>query len=240
VSDSEGAGREPARRKVYGRRKGKTLRPAQIRLLEDVLPRLRIPGIARTGERGRAPVDTLALFGDARPLWLEIGSGGGEHAVHQARTHPEIGLLTCEPFVNGVAMLLAGLEAEGLGNVRIHPGDARDLIELLPAGALWRVFLLYPDPWPKTRHHQRRFANPENIALLHRAMAPGAELRLASDIPGYVAHALSAFAASPGFSPAPGAAPDWSMPWPDWPGTRYEAKALRQGRRGHYLTFVRD
>jgi tRNA (guanine-N7-)-methyltransferase len=236
-----GDSRPPHRRKVHGRRKGKALRASQLRLIDELLPRLRISGVAPEGDPARAPVDPVALFGGARPLWLEIGFGGGEHAAHQAATHPAVGLLACEPFVNGVAMLLRRIEAAGLTNIRIHPGDARDLIELLPAGSLGRVFLLYPDPWPKKRHHGRRFASPENLAMLHRAMAPGAELRLATDIPGYVEHALAAVAASPGFEAAPGgAAPDWSEPWPDWPGTRYEAKALRAGRRAHYLTFVRQ
>jgi tRNA (guanine-N7-)-methyltransferase len=139
--------------------------------------------------------------------------------------------------VNGVASLLVRIEAAGLRNVRVHPGDARDLIELLPEGSLSRVFLLYPDPWPKTRHRDRRFMGPETLAALARAMAPGAELRLATDVPDYARHAQRAAAAVCGFAPARTA--DEATQWPGWPGTRYEAKALRAGRTPRYLTFVR-
>ena len=240
AAEAEGRGSdETARRKFYGRRHGKRLKPLAQALIETRLPLLRVPGAAREGEPGRGPVDPAALYPDGRPLWLEIGFGGGEHLAHQAAIHPAVGFIGCEPFINGVGSLLTRLEAAGLGNVRVHPGDARDLLELLPAASLARVFLLYPDPWPKTRHRERRFMNAENLGLLARAMAPGAVLRLATDIPAYGAHALAAVAASPDFAVAPGEGAPWARPWADWPGTRYEAKALREGRRPHYLTFVR-
>jgi tRNA (guanine-N7-)-methyltransferase len=236
---NETGGVPAPRRNLYGRRHGKALRPAQRRLLAELLPRLRVPGVAAPGDPARAAVDPVALFGDARPVWIEIGFGAGEHLVHQAARHPELGLIGCEPFVNGVAAALGRIAAAGVGNVRLHPGDARDLIELLPDGALARVFLLYPDPWPKARHHRRRFVSEENLAMLARAMARGAELRLATDIPDYVEHALAAVEAAEGWSVvAPEA--DRGVPWPEWPGTRYEAKAVREGRRPHYLTFRRD
>lgn len=230
-----GEGPHPSRR-FYGRRHGKALRAAQARLVAEALPRLAIPGAAREGDPARAPVDPAALFGDARPVWLEIGFGAGEHLAHQAASHPEIGFLGAEPFVNGVAAFLAKAEAAGLGNVRLHPADARDLIDLLPDAALARVFLLYPDPWPKKRHAGRRFMSPANLAALARVMAPGAELRLATDIPDYVRHALEAVAAAPAFAAEDR---DRALPWPDWPGTRYEAKALREGRPPAYLIFRR-
>jgi tRNA (guanine-N7-)-methyltransferase len=230
------AGAAPPRRNLYGRRHGKKLRPSQRRLLEEALPRVRIPGVDPRENPGRAPLAREALFADGRPIWLEIGFGGGEHLVAQALAHPEIGLVGCEPFVNGVAMALGRIEAAAVGNVRLHPGDARDLIELLPAGALARVFLLYPDPWPKARHERRRFVNAENLAALYPAMLPGAELRVATDIPDYAEHALAAVAAAPGFRVAEVRA----SPWPGWPGTRYEAKALKAGRQPSYLTIVRD
>jgi tRNA (guanine-N7-)-methyltransferase len=223
-------------RNLYGRRHGKRLRPTQQRLLEELLPRLRIPGVAPAENPDRVPLGRDALFGDGRAVWLEIGFGGGEHMVHQAVAHPEVGLIGCEPFVNGIAMALGRIAAAGARNLRLHPGDARDLIELLPDGVLERVFLLYPDPWPKARHHRRRFVSAENLALLGPAMAPGAELRLATDIPDYAAHALAAVAGAPGFS----IAATGTASWPGWPGTRYETKALAAGRRPHYLTFVRD
>jgi tRNA (guanine-N7-)-methyltransferase len=237
MPDREAAG---WRRKIYGRRKGKALRASQVRLLKELLPRLRVRGVP--GSLDGSPIqaiDMKSLFGHARAVWLEIGFGGGEHVALQAAAHPEVGILACEPFVNGVAMLLGRLAAAGTENVRIHDGDARDLIEALPEAALDRVFLLYPDPWPKARHHRRRFMNSDNLDMLQRVMKPGAELRLATDIPDYAEHALKAVAQSPDFAVAPGSGPDWSVAWPDWPGTRYEAKALRQGRRPHYLTFVR-
>jgi tRNA (guanine-N7-)-methyltransferase len=224
---------DPPRRKVFGRRHGKKLRASQVRLLEELLPRLRIPGVTPAENPGRAPL--MPLWEDGRPVWLEVGFGGGEHLVHEAAANPEVGLIGCEPFVNGVAMALGRIEAAGVGNVRVHDGDARDLIELLPDGGLARVFLLYPDPWPKARHHRRRFASVENLGLLRRAMAPGAELRLATDIAEYAERAREAVAAAPGFE----VVRDGGEPWPGWPGTRYEAKALKAGRRPAYLTIVR-
>lgn len=239
METSEGPqGRPGPRRVFYGRIRGKALRPNQERLLADLLPRLAVPGVARAGLPGGCPIDLGALFG-ARPVWLEVGFGVGEHLAHQAALNPDIGLIGAEPFVNGVAMALARIEAAGLGNVRIHPGDARDLIDLLPDGALARVFVLYPDPWPKTRHWERRFMGEENLRALRRIMAPGAELRLASDIPEYVAHALRAVAAAGGFA-VQGGPGDWARPWADWTRTRYEAKALREGRTPQYLSFLRD
>lgn len=232
MDEQRGAG--GPRRNLYGRRHGKPLRPGQRRLLAELLPRLAIPGVAPAENSARRPLDAAALFPDDRRLWLEIGFGAGEHLAHQAAAHPELGLIGSEPFVNGVAALLAHVERLGLANVRLHPGDARDLIELLPPASLDRVFLLYPDPWPKARHHRRRFVNPDNLALLHPAMAPGAELRFATDVADYADHALEAVATFGGFRTE---APDG--PWPGWPGTRYEAKALRAGRRPHYLTFVK-
>jgi len=214
------------------------LRPSQLRLLETLLPRLRIPGAARAGDPERRPVDPGALFGDGRPLWLEIGFGGGEHLAHLAGAHPDIGFLGAEPFVNGVAALLARVEAAGLANVRVHPGDARDLVDLLPDGALARVYLLYPDPWPKTRHRDRRFVQPDALRALARAMAPGAELRLATDVADYARHATAAAAAAGVFAPAEGPA-ERARPWDGWRPTRYEAKALRAGRTPQYLRFLR-
>ena len=223
----------PVWRNFYGRRHGKKLKPSQRRWLEERLPLVRLAGVAPEENPERTPLAPAAIFGDARPIWLEIGFGAGEHLAAQAATHPEAGLVGCEPFVNGVAAALGKLG--GLGNVRIHPGDARDLVELLPDGALARVFLLYPDPWPKARHARRRFAGAENMAMLARVMAAGAELRIATDIADYAEHARAAVAATPGLA----LGGDCSEAWAGWPGTRYEAKALAAGRRPIYLTVVR-
>ena len=233
VNGVELTGAAGSRRKLYGRRHGKKLRATQVRLLAELLPRLRVPGVSPAENPERAPL--APLWSDGRAVWLEIGFGGGEHLVAQAQAHPDVGLIGCEPFVNGVAMALGRIEAAAVGNVRLHDGDARDLIELLPEGGLGRAFLLYPDPWPKARHHRRRFASVENLHLLHRVMASGAELRVATDIADYAEHARAAVAAAPGFR----LARDTGEPWPDWPGTRYEAKALAAGRRPVYLTIVR-
>lgn len=227
-------GRDRPWRNLYGRRHGKKLKPNQERLLAELLPRLAVPGVSPLENPDRVPL--ASPFSDGRPLWLEVGFGGGEHMVHQAMTHPEVGVIGCEPFVNGVAMALNRIDDAGVGNVRLHAGDARDLIELLPEGALARVFLLYPDPWPKARHVRRRFMNPENLALLARAMAPGAELRVATDIADYADHARAAGDEAPGFARV---ARDEARAWEGWPGTRYEAKALQAGRAPQYLTFER-
>jgi tRNA (guanine-N7-)-methyltransferase len=224
-------------RNFYGRFKGKSLRPAQERYLDEDLPRLSLPGVAWEDNPERLPLDIGALFG-GRDLWLEIGFGGGEHLVRQAEANPDVALIGCEPYINGVAMLLGKLREANAANVRLHPGDARDLLDVIPAGALKRVFLLYPDPWPKARHHRRRFVTAEHLEPLYRAMAPGAELRVATDIPDYVRQTLEEVPRA-GFEWLAERPDDWRRPWSDWQSTRYEEKALREGRRPHYLTFRR-
>ena len=223
-------------RNLYGRRRGKGLRESQRRDLE-ALSSLSPGPVSWEDNPERRPLDLGALFG-GRPVWLEIGFGGGEHMVHQAALHPEVGLLGAEPYVNGVAMLMGHIRRRGLSNLRVHPGDARDLMDVLPEGSVARAFLLYPDPWPKARHHRRRFVTPEHLEPLARVMAPGAELRLATDIPDYVRQALEEVPRA-GFQWTAGRAADWREPWPDWTPTRYERKALREGRTPHYLTFRR-
>jgi tRNA (guanine-N7-)-methyltransferase len=225
------------RRNFYGRRHGKALRDSQRRLLEEDLPRLSAGPVGPQDNPRRRPLDLAALF-DGRPVWLEIGFGGGEHLVHQAKANPRVGLLGCEPFVNGVAMCLAKRRAEGVDNIRIHPGDVRDLLDVLPPASIARAFLLYPDPWPKAKHHRRRAVTPEYLAPLARAMAPGAALRIATDIPDYVRQALEEVPRH-GFRWTAARPADWREPWADWAPTRYERKALREGRRPHYLTFER-
>lgn len=219
-------------RNLYGRRRGKSLRDRQRRDLE-ALADLSPGPVGWEANPERRPLDLVALFGD-RPVWLEIGFGAGEHLVHQAATHPEVGFIGAEPFVNGVAALMGKIRLAGLGNIRVHPGDARDLLDVMPEASLARAFLLYPDPWPKARHHRRRFVTPEHLEPLARTMAPGAELRLATDIPDYVRQALEEV-------PRAGLAlvADTAEPWSDWLPTRYEQKALREGRAPRYLTFER-
>ena len=224
-------------RNFYGRRKGKHLRDSQKAYLETDLETLSPGPVNREDNPERRPLDPSAIFG-TRPLWLEIGFGGGEHLVHQACRNPGAGIIGCEPYINGVAMLLGKIRQAGCGNLRIHPGDARDLFDVLPERAVERAFLLYPDPWPKKRHHRRRFVTPEHLEPLARVMAPGAILRVATDIPDYVRQTLEQVPRH-GFEWLAETAEDWRRPWDDWISTRYEKKALREGRMPHYLTFRR-
>ncbi len=220
------------RRNFYGRIRGKTMRASQKSWLAEDLGALSLSGVTRAENPARAPLD-LARFG-GRPLWLEVGFGGGEHLVHMAARYPDRQIIGCEPFVNGIAMLLGKLRAGAMTNVSLHPGDVRDLFEVLPDACLSRVFLNYPDPWPKNRHHRRRFVTPGYLAGLARVMATGADFRVAADIPDYVRQTLQEVPRA-GFTLINQA----STPWDDWPSTRYEQKALREGRAPHYLTFRR-
>jgi tRNA (guanine-N7-)-methyltransferase len=223
------------RRNFYGRVHGKTLKPTQRHALSSDLPQRRLAGVSRADNPARTPLDLSALPGPAGgPVWLEVGFGGGEHLARMAARHPEVRLIGCEPFVNGVAMALRQLALAGADNVALHPGDARDLIEVLPDGCLTRVFLNYPDPWPKTRHHRRRFVTPAHLLPLARVCAPGAEFRLATDIPGYARQALAELPRA-GFD----LVAQSDRPWAGWQSTRYELKALREGRQPGYLTFRR-
>ncbi len=224
-------------RNFYGRKRGKTLRPAQKRDLARLAELA--PGRVDWDENpDRAPLDLAARFPGAREIWLEIGFGGGEHLVHQARQNPQAGIIGCEPFINGVAMLLSKIRDAQVDNLAIHPGDARDLFDVLPAGSLSKAFLLYPDPWPKKRHHRRRFVTPEHLGPLAACMKPGAELRVATDIADYVRQTLEEVPKA-GFEWLAEGPEDWRRPWDDWLSTRYEQKAIREGRPQHYLTFRR-
>ena len=220
------------RRNFYGRVHGKTLRASQKTYLEEDLGRLSLPGVTREDNPDRAPIDLARFAG--KPLWLEIGFGGGEHLVHMAATYPEIGLIGCEPFVNGIAMLLGKIRAANVENLAIHPGDVRDLFDVLPTASIAKAFLNYPDPWPKARHHRRRFVTPDYLAGLARVLQPDAEFRVATDIPDYVRQTLEEVPQA-GFT----LLDQGGQPWSDWLSTRYEQKALREGRPPHYLTFQR-
>lgn len=226
-------------RNFYGRRHGKSLRKGQVRHLETTLARLAVPGVGWDENPARAPLDPTKLFGRTAPLVLEIGFGGGEHLFDLAAANPDRDFIGCEPFVNGVATLLPRVAEAGLTNIRIHPGDARDLLDVLPAASVARCYLLYPDPWPKKKHHRRRFVNPANLGPLARILVPGGELRIATDIPDYARHTIERMAAAPEFSWCAEGPKDWRQPWKGWKATRYEAKALREGRTPCYLRFRR-
>jgi tRNA (guanine-N7-)-methyltransferase len=190
----------------------------------------------------RIAVDVEGLRTEARSgrlLRLEIGFGGGEHLAHEALAHPDVDFIGCEPFENGVAKLMALVEEHAIGNVRVHCGDARDVIDALPDGSLDRVAILYPDPWPKLRHRKRRFVSDATLRAIARVLSPGAELRFATDIDDYAGWTLARVLRSDDFEWKAKRAEDWLTPWAGWPGTRYEAKAIREGRRPVYLTFIR-
>ena len=237
MSDTTRDDRPDGWRNFYGRRKGKHLKDSQQRYLDEDLAGLSPGPVDRDINPDRTPLDTKALLG-GRPLWLEIGFGGGEHLVHQASLNPNVGIIGAEPYINGVAMLLGKIRKAGVDNLAIHAGDARDLFDVLPEGSVQKAFLLYPDPWPKKRHHRRRFVTPEHLNPLVRVMARGAELRIATDIPDYVRQALEEVPRA-GFEWLAERADDWRVPWADWTRTRYEAKAIREDRVPHYLTFRR-
>lgn len=216
----------------FGRRKGKTLRARQSSLIESLLPRLRVTpeDLPHAKPFSGAPSDDL---------WLEIGFGGGEHLASDAREHPNVCFIGCEPFVNGVAKLLTAIDDERIGNIRIYDGDALEILKALPAGSLGRVTILYPDPWPKFRQRKRRFISRESIDYMARALRAGGEVHFATDIDDYSGWTLARFLASDSFEWRVNDSSDWKRPWADWPGTRYEAKAIREARTPVYLTFVR-
>lgn len=224
----------PERRVLYGRRKGRRLRAGQVRLVERLLPRLEFVPPAS------GPLDVERLFGrDCPELWLEIGFGAGEHLAAQARAHPDACLIGCEPFLNGVARLLARIEADGLANIRIFRDDARVLLRCLAEASLANVFILFPDPWPKARHHRRRIVSPQLLDGLARAMKDDARLRIATDHPGYLSWILEHLTRHPDFAWTARGPADWRRRPDDWPATRYEEKAVQAGRRCTYLDHVR-
>jgi len=218
----------------YGRRHGKTLRSQPVMALETLLPEYRVDMSAP------APTDLRSLFQvrvDA--VRLEIGFGGGEHLVHEAERQPATGFIGVEPFVNGMAKLMQALAAEKRDNIRVHDDDATVLLDWLPPASLDGIDLLYPDPWPKKRHWKRRFVSAVNLDRFARVLRPGGRFCFASDIDTYVNWTLLHCDAHPAFVWQAAGASDWHTPYDGWPGTRYEAKALREGRRPAYLTFLR-
>ncbi|MCO5090472.1 tRNA (guanosine(46)-N(7))-methyltransferase TrmB [Bosea sp. (in: a-proteobacteria)] len=219
-------------RAFYGRRKGKALRDGQSDLIARELPRLRLP------EGGIA--DLAALFpGPVEAVRLEIGFGGGEHLLTRMRESPGIGFIGVEPFINGMAKFLAVAAREGLTNIRVWDGDAALLLPRLPAGGLEAIDLLYPDPWPKRRQRKRRFVCERTLSLIARALRPGGRFRFASDIDDYVGWTLARLLSSPDFDWTAERPADWRTPYPGWIRTRYEAKAVREGRISSYLTALR-
>ncbi len=222
------------RRRLFGRRKGRPLRPGRQRLVAELLPRLSVT-LPDDG-----PLDPRPLFdAPVRDVWLEIGFGAGEHLIAQARANPDVGIIGCEPYVAGVAALLGALADAERARVRVFADDARLLIDALAEASIGRAFVLFPDPWPKTRHHKRRFLSDVTVAALARVLVDGGELRLASDHLEYARWMLDHVRRDSAFEWLARRPGDWRGRPGDWPETRYEAKARAAGARPVFLRFSR-
>jgi tRNA (guanine-N7-)-methyltransferase len=222
---------DPARA-FFGRRKGPALREGQSRGLEERLPLFEI-------SKGDEPfADLKSLFAHpVKTIWLEIGYGGAEHLLHAAKCYPDVGFIGCEMFLNGISKAVRGISELALTNVRLSTQDAGELLPRLPDASCEQVDLFYPDPWPKRRHRKRRFISPERLAHIARVITPQGRFRFASDIDDYVAWTLMHIHQQETLQWHATSAKDWQTPWEDWVRTRYEAKALREGRTPTYLTF---
>ena len=220
-----------SQRAFFGRRKGHALKPRQAALFDTLLPKIGI-AIARP-----APAALRALFDDVDEVRLEIGFGGAEHLVAQAQANPRVGYIGTDGFLNAIAKALVAIDERKLDNVRLYHGDASTLIDWLPALSLTRIDLLYPDPWPKRRHWKRRFVQDDSLKRLARLLKSGGEFRFATDIPSYAEHVLMRILRSDDFTWTAQRADDWRMPWAGFVRTRYEAKAIREGRTPAYFIF---
>jgi tRNA (guanine-N7-)-methyltransferase len=234
VEDVDSAMTETRPLRSYGRRKGKPLSARKERLLKDLLPRLRL-GLAKP-----APKALQALFPvPVQEVWLEIGFGSGEHLIWQAAQHKNVGLIGCEPFINGVAALLGAIDERGIEIIRVHDGDAREVLAWLPDGSVARIFILFPDPWPKKRQLKRRLISSDTIKDIVRVLVTGGELRFASDSADYTARVQFYMDKSGAFSRVAIGSSEWADRPPDWPETRYERKALSDERQPFYLIYRR-
>ena len=231
TDDRDNAG---AQRAFFGRRKGHALKPRQAALFDTLLPAVGIDLAAP------APADLRALFPRAvDEVRLEIGFGGAEHLVAQAEANPNVGYIGTDGFLNAIAKALVAIDEQKLTNIRLFHGDASELLDWLPSASLARVDLLYPDPWPKRRHWKRRFVQDESLKRLARILASGGEFRFATDIASYAEHTLMRILRSPDFEWTAERADDWRKPWEGFVRTRYEAKAIREGRTPAYFIFRR-
>mgnify|MGYP001052970464 CR=1 FL=1 len=218
----------------FGRRKGHKLRAHQADLIAELLPRLSLD-MSRP-----APRDLHLLFDPpVEAVRLEIGFGGGEHLIAEAMAHPHLGFIGCEPYVNGMAKILAQIEANDIGNIRLIAGDAAELLAWVPPHSLTRIDLIHPDPWPKRRHWKRRFVQDAMVASMARALVAEGEFRFVCDIDSYVAWTLAHLLRAPQFEWLAQRADDWRRPWPHYTMTRYGRKATREGRHASYLRFRR-
>lgn len=231
---TESERRSRATEAFFGRRKGKPLRDAQAEAMASALPALKID------LDQEPPADLSALFPvPVDRIRLEIGFGGGEHLAHRAGEQPRTGFIGVEPFVNSMAKMLAKVDERGLANIRLYDDDATQLLDWLPSASIDQIDLLYPDPWPKRKHWKRRFVSQVNLDRFHRVLKPGGLFCFASDIDTYVNWTLLHCRDHGGFEWQARNSGDWLRPFDTWPGTRYEAKARREGRSSAYLTFQR-
>lgn len=234
MSSEETERRSRATEAFFGRRKGKPLRERQVDLMTTLLPTLKVD-LAQA-----APDDLKSLFPVAvERVRLEVGFGGGEHLVHRAVENPSTGFIGVEPFVNSMAKLLGRADELALNNIRVYDDDATQLLDWMPAASVDHIDLLYPDPWPKKKHWKRRFVSNVNLDRFHRVLKPGGLFCFASDIDTYVDWTLQHCRDHGGFQWTAEEPSDWLTPFVNWPGTRYEAKARREGRSSAYLTFRR-
>lgn len=217
----------PGRPRLYGRAKGRPLRHLQQGLMDDLYPQIKVTKSA------------IEEFPQGAKIWLEIGFGGAEHLIWQAQHNPDTIVMGAEPFLNGAAKAVSGVDEHGLTNVRVYQGDGREVMDMMEDGSLECVFVLFPDPWPKSKHNKRRIITPEFLEEVHRLLRPGGRFRYASDIIDYVDWTLTRVRAHGGFDLPVKKMGDWRTRPSDWPGTRYEAKAFREGRSCHYFEFVR-
>jgi tRNA (guanine-N7-)-methyltransferase len=218
--------------RLYGRSKGKKLRSDQTELLDNLLPQITVPEFGPLGSRD--------VFGDDRVMHFEIGFGGGEHLAFRADLLPDHGFIGCEPFLNGVAQALSHIREGGLPNIRLHMGDALEMLRRVPDGSLSFVYLLHPDPWPKARHVKRRMMNDGPVDLIAAKLKPGGEFRFGTDHPVYVRHALMVMQRHRDqFDWVCNAASDFQNRPGGWPETRYEAKARRSGHEVWYFRYQR-
>lgn len=218
-------------RRLYGRRSGHKLREGQAALIEELLPSISVPD--------NGPIDAARLFGTDRPLHFEIGFGSGEHLAYRADLLPDHGFIGCEPFLNGVVGALQHVRDKGLANVRLHMGDALEILERLPDASLRLVYLLHPDPWPKSRHAKRRMLNHGPLNIIAAKLAPGGEFRLGTDDPTYCRWAMMVMNQRRDFDWLAQSASDFLTRPGGWPETRYEAKARRKGHEVWYFRYAR-
>lgn len=235
MADREDSEHAQAMRRVktFGRRRGKTLRKGQRIALQEVLPAIAIH------QDELLPSSAMDLSGFDGEVRVEIGFGGGEHLLHAAEAEPNVTFIGCEPFINGVGKLVAAIGEKNLRNIRLYTDDAMDVLRALPESSIGKVYVLYPDPWPKPRQRKRRFINEASLRQIARVLKSGGELRFATDIDDYCAWTLARVLAMGAFHWRAEDASGWLTPWPNWSGTRYESKARREGRSSAYLTFDR-